>query len=405
MTTLDNILAKPQQPAKKEQPTAQPSQQQAQAPTAASATQPTAAPQPVQQTPTAQPTQQNTPAATTAQTQTAPNMNNVLLSTVKTATDIGTAPITPQPEKPMTYTEMYQWLNPFTPMTAEELAEQRKKKKREQLFASIGDGISALSNLYFTTKGAPNAYDPSKSMSAKTKARWDKLRSDYDAQLKSYISGMMSAMQADANKDASYRDYLAKMYQNQIENNLKLAKEKRDQEMHDLNKKLADNKIKQGEYDAKIKEIESKYAEAKEKAELEAKRAAAAVSRERARKIRNGGGGGGSSSGYSKNVMKAADNKQLAYNYWQSLSENEKKAYRDMFNYYKMGKDEYDRPQKQYYRDTDSFVQQVWRNRIAYLVNNGRENEIYSGGYNLSRTKNLTRKSRGNKSKTKKSAI
>ena len=405
MTTLDNILAKPQQPAKKEQPTAQPAQQQAQAPTAASATQPTAAPQPVQQTPTAQPTQQNTPAATTAQTQTAPNMNNVLLSTVKTATDIDTAPITPQPEKPMTYTEMYQWFNPFTPMTAEELAEQRKKEKREQLFASIGDGISALSNLYFTTKGAPNAYDPSKSMSAKTKARWDKLRSDYDAQLKSYISGMMSAMQADANKDASYRDYLAKMYQNQIENNLKLAKEKRDQEMHDLNKKLADNKIKQGEYDAKIKEFESKYAEAEKKAELEAKRAAAAVSRERARKIRNGGGGGGSSSGYSKNVMKAADNKQLAYNYWQSLSENEKKAYRDMFNYYKMGKDEDDRPQKQYYRDTDSFVQQVWRNRIAYLVNNGRENEIYSGGYNLSRTKNLTRKSRGNKSKTKKSAI
>lgn len=399
MSTLDNILAKPQQPAKKEQPTAQPAQP---------AQQPTAAPQPVQQTPTAQPTQQNTPAATTAQTQTAPNMNNVLLSTVKTATDIDTAPITPQPEKPMTYTEMYQRLNPFRPLTAEELEAEKKKEKREQLFASIGDGISALSNLYFTTKGAPNAYDPSKSMSAKTKARWDKLRSDYDAQLKSYISGMMSAMQADANKDASYRDYLAKMYQNQIENNLKLAKEKRDQEMHDLNKKLADNKIKQGEYDAKIKEIEAKYAEAEKKAELAAKKASTAASyasaeasRARAEKTRSGG----SSSGYSKKVMKAADNKQLAYNYWQSLSENEKKAYRDMFNYYKMVKDEYGSPQKQYYRDTDSFVQQVWRNRIAYLVNNGRENEIYSGGYNLSRTKNLTRKSRGNKSKTKKSAI
>lgn len=402
MTTLDNILAKPQQPAKKQQPTAQPaqpSQQQAQAPTAASATQPTAAPQPVQQTPT-------------AQTQTAPNTNNVLLSTVKTATDIDTAPITPQPEKPMTYTEMYQRLNPFRPPTAEELEAERKKEKREQLFASIGDGISALSNLYFTTKGAPNAYDPSSSMSAKTKARWDKLRADRDAKMNAYISGIMASKQADDAAAAANRQWerqlgldRAKAARDQFNDQLALAKEKRDQEMHDLNKELADNKIKQGEYDAKIKEIESKYAEAKEKAELEAKRAAAAVSRERARKIRNGGSGGGSSLGYSKNVMKTADNKQLAYNYWQSLSENEKRAYRDMFNYYKMGKDEYDRPQKQYYRDTDSFVQQVWRNRIAYLVNNGRENEIYSGGYNLSRTKNLTRKSRGNKSKTKKSAI
>lgn len=374
MTTLDNILAKPQQPAKKEQPTAQPAQplqQQAQAPTAASAAQPTAAPQPVQQTPTAQPTQQNTPTTTTAQT--APNMNNVLLSTVKTATDIGTAPITPQPEKPMTYTEMYQWLNPFAPMTAEELAEQRKKEKREQLFASIGDGISALSNLYFTTKGAPNAYDPSKSMSVKTKARWDKLRSDYDAQLKSYISGMMSAMQADANKDASYRDYLAKMYQNQIENNLKLAKEKRDQEMHDLNKKLADNKIKQGEYDAKIKEIESKYAEAEKKAELAAKKASTAASyasaeasRARAERTRSGG----SSSGKSKS---SKDNKlDRAYNYWMSLTPDQQKDYRDMNKRFTTVRGN----KVRYMDDDENFIKHVYRQRVAYLINHGRADEI-----------------------------
>ena len=372
MSTLDNILAKPQ-PAKKQQPTAQPAQQQAQAPTAASATQPTAAPQPVQQTPTAQPAQQNTPTTTTAQTQTAPNMNNVLLSTVKTATDIDTAPITPQPEKPMTYTEMYQWLNPFTPMTAEELAEQRKKEKREQLFASIGDGISALSNLYFTTKGAPNAYDPSKSMSAKTKARWDKLRSDYDAQLKSYISGMMSAMQADANKDASYRDYLAKMYQNQIENNLKLAKEKRDQEMHDLNKKLADNKIKQGEYDAKIKEIESKYAEAEKKAELAAKKASTAASyasaeasRARAEKTRSGG----SSSGKSKS---SKDNElDRAYDYWMSLTPEQQKQYRDWNKRFTTGRGK----KVRYMDDDENFVKYVWNQRKAYLRNHGRADEI-----------------------------
>lgn len=379
MTTLENILAKPQ-PAKKEQPTAQPaqpSQQQAQAPTAASAAQPTAAPQPVQQTPTVQPTQQNTPAATTAQTQTAPNMNNVLLSTVKTATDIDTAPITPEPEKPMTYTEMYQRLNPFRPPTAEELEAEKKKERREQLFASIGDGISALSNLYYTTKGAPNAYDPSSSMSAKTKARWDKLRADRDAKMNAYISGIMASKQADDAAAAASRQWerqlgldRAKAARDQFNDQLALLQEKRDQEMHDLNKQLADNKIKQGEYDAKIKEIEVKYAEAKEKAELEAKRAAAAVSRERAKKIRNGGSGGGSSSGKSKT---SKDNElDRAYDYWMSLTPEQQKQYRDWNKRFTTVRGK----KVRYMDDDENFIKYVWNQRKAYLRNHGRADEI-----------------------------
>ena len=382
MTTLDNILAKPQ-PAKKEQPTAQPAQpaqQQAQAPTAASATRPTEAPQPVQQTPTAQPTQQNTPTATTAQTQTAPNMNNVLLSTVKTATDIDTAPITPQPEKPMTYTEMYQRLNPFTPMTAEELAEQRKKEKREQLFASIGDGISALSNLYFTTKGAPNAYDPSKSMSAKTKARWDKLRADRDAKMNAYISGIMASKQADDAAAAASREWerqlgldRAKAARDQFNDQLALLKEKRDQEMHDLNKQLADNKIKQGEYDAKIKEIEAKYAEAEKKAELAAKKASTAASyasaeasRARAEKTRSGGSSSGKSKSSKDNELRSA------YRYWMSLTPAQQKQYRDWNKRFTTVRGN----KVRYMDDDENFIRHVYRQRVAYLINHGRADEI-----------------------------
>lgn len=38
-------------------------------------------------------------------------------------------------------------------------AEAAKRERRNALFAAIGDGVSALSNLYFTTKGAPSASD------------------------------------------------------------------------------------------------------------------------------------------------------------------------------------------------------------------------------------------------------
>lgn len=50
------------------------------------------------------------------------------------------------------------------PRTKEEQEKLEKRRRRNALFAAIGDGISALSNLYFTTKGAPSA-DQSKSLS------------------------------------------------------------------------------------------------------------------------------------------------------------------------------------------------------------------------------------------------
>ena len=93
--------------------------------------------------------------------------------------------------------EMYKRLNPYTPPTAEQLEKERKREKRERLFAAIGDGISALSNLYFTTKGAPNMYNPEYSQSKQVASRWQKLKEDRDAKLNAYIRDMMNAKQAD----------------------------------------------------------------------------------------------------------------------------------------------------------------------------------------------------------------
>ena len=56
------------------------------------------------------------------------------------------------------YEEMFRRLSPYKPLTPEELERERKKERREKTFAAISDGISALSNLYFTTQYAPNMY-------------------------------------------------------------------------------------------------------------------------------------------------------------------------------------------------------------------------------------------------------
>lgn len=119
-----------------------------------------------------------------------------------------TATQTAQQKRP-SYAEMYQQINPYKMPTPDEVEAQRKKERRDKMFAAIGDGISALSNLYFTTKGAPNAYDPRHTMSEKVRARYDKLQKDFEQNSRAWTQGYLQAQKMDA--DAGYRDFLMKL--------------------------------------------------------------------------------------------------------------------------------------------------------------------------------------------------
>lgn len=107
------------------------------------------------------------------------------------------------PKKSLTYTEMFEKMNPNPQKTKEQEDKEKKQKRREAIFSAISDGINSLSNLYFTTKGAPNMYDARNTLSDKSKARWDKLAQDYEASKKEYLNGYMRAKQAD---DENARD-------------------------------------------------------------------------------------------------------------------------------------------------------------------------------------------------------
>ena len=64
----------------------------------------------------------------------------------------------------------------YKPQTPEQKAKEEKRRKRTKLFAAIGDGLSSLANLYFTTKGAPNVEQKKENMlTEKNKERWEKL--------------------------------------------------------------------------------------------------------------------------------------------------------------------------------------------------------------------------------------
>lgn len=82
--------------------------------------------------------------------------------------------------------------------TSQQSEADEKKLKRDKLFATLGDGIRAISNLVFTTKGAPNMYNSQNNWSDKVKQRWEQLQSERKANNQAYIEGLERARRADA---------------------------------------------------------------------------------------------------------------------------------------------------------------------------------------------------------------
>lgn len=163
-------------------------------------------------------------------------------SEVKIVPPLATPSQQPKPEEPtenprMSYVEMYQRLNPFQPPTEEDLEKERKKAKREKIFAAIGDGISALSNLYFTTRYAPNMYNHENAQSAKVERKWQQLQADRDAQMNAYIRNLMAAKQADDDREDKDRNWKRLIGMDEYNKDRDKVKDKQWQDSYDQKEK------------------------------------------------------------------------------------------------------------------------------------------------------------------------
>ena len=131
------------------------------------------------------------------------------------------------------YEEMYRKLNPYKPPTEEELEKERKKRKRQEMWAAIGDGVSALSNLYFTTQGAPNAYLTANNQSEAVRQRWEKLSADREAKMKAYIDGLTRARSLDKADERDTREWVRQLGLDQEMSKLRAQKDAREAEAHE----------------------------------------------------------------------------------------------------------------------------------------------------------------------------
>jgi hypothetical protein len=115
------------------------------------------------------------------------------------------------------------------PESDEERKAREKKERRDALFSAIGDGVSALSNLYFTTKGAPYSEEGASLTEAQQQVA-DRRRKEREANMAKRLKYLQQQREAELalreqdRKDAaaedlnSYRKSLAMMHQAKLAN-------------------------------------------------------------------------------------------------------------------------------------------------------------------------------------------
>ena len=199
-----------------------------------------------------------------------------------------------EPEKKqLTYAEMYKMLNPADSESPEQRAQREKNEKRKARIAALGDGLRALANIYFASKGAKVVHNPESDMTAAINKRKAYMDAQREKNRAAWQAGYQRALALD--EEARKNNLtIGEQVRHNVENE-SIAKTKLDQSQQriDINRMRITN---QQEYNQARLELDRLWKENKisqgEK-ELAIKLLNAQANQLRANK--SGGGRGGSS--------------------------------------------------------------------------------------------------------------
>lgn len=104
----------------------------------------------------------------------------------------------PKPQaKQLSYADMYKMLNPEQEETAEQKERREKKERTKARIAAIGDGLRALSNIYFSTKGAKVVHNPESDMTKVVNKRKEYMDAQREKNRAAWLAGYQRAMALD----------------------------------------------------------------------------------------------------------------------------------------------------------------------------------------------------------------
>lgn len=188
-----------------------------------------------------------------ARTTTAPTANeNMILQfdennkPILVNADVATPKITPKTTDATPSTEGEEFrsyrdiLAKYAPLTSdEEKKKQMRREKRNAIIGALGDGLSALSNLYFTTKGAPDqGLKPG--MTDAAKKRMDDLRTQWQKEKDKYQDLMLKGLEMDREQGNWLKSY-----------ELQKKEEERKQKMFEKELPLLEKKLQAAEEELK----------------------------------------------------------------------------------------------------------------------------------------------------------
>ena len=165
------------------------------------------------------------------------------------------------------------------PETPEERKKRERREKSKRIIAAVTDGISALSNLFFTTQYAPNMYNHEKgSMTNAVGKRLDQLKAEREKKRDQYLNFALKLGDLENQRAATLRELEAQQERQ------KLAREKaqREAEAHGWLAELQADKRREQKGKADRAEQEAITAQAEAEAAPELQQAKLAT--ERARK-------------------------------------------------------------------------------------------------------------------------
>lgn len=100
------------------------------------------------------------------------------------------------------------WIERHPLETEEEKAARKKRERSKRVIAAVADGLSALGNLVFTTKGAPSMFDGENTQTSAVQRQKEKLKAEREADEQKYYAysmniGRLQAARAEAIREAA----------------------------------------------------------------------------------------------------------------------------------------------------------------------------------------------------------
>lgn len=213
-----------------------------------------------------------------AQTTTAPTADETMIlqfdkdnKPVLVKADVETPKITPKTTDATPSTEGEEFrsyrdiLAKYAPLTSDEdKRKQMRRERRKAIVSALGDGLSALSNLYFTTKGAPDqGLKPGLTDAAKK--RMDDLRAQWQKEKDKYQDLMLKGLEMDREQGNWLKSYelqknADKRKQKTFEQELPLLEKKVQAAEEELKKLIRENKVGNATWEKSVEVAEKELA-------------------------------------------------------------------------------------------------------------------------------------------------